>query len=159
MNTLRTKSSAIFNVKMYEITSSSFNSVITYKSSLVDYMNTGRIRLFDGVVTLTRDERRRHLSHLIDELEDGSHISIGIVSDHNPLLDKSDNAFSVFTNANMTFALNSNHEQVEELYNFTYPEFCQCFGLFYDEMMSLSESWLKKDKRAIDYIYNGMKLI
>lgn len=148
-----------FQRKMYEITSSSFNSVITYKSTLVDYMNTGRIRLFDGVVTLTRDERRRHLSHLIDELEDGSHISIGIVSDHNPLLDKSDNTFSVFTNENVTFALNSNQEQVDELYNFTYPEFCQCFGLFYDEMTSLSESWLKKDKRAIDYIYNGMKLI
>ena len=122
-------------------------------------MNSGRIRLFDSVVTLTRDERRRHLTHLIEELEDGEHIAIGIVNDRNPLLDWSDNSMSVFTNENVTFAMDSTQERVNGLYNFTSPEFCQRFGQFYEHLLSLPDTWLKTGKRAIDYIYNGMKLI
>lgn len=148
-----------YQLKMHEITYGSFNSVVTYKSTLVDYMNSGRIRLFDSVVTLTRDERRRHLTHLIEELEDGEHIAIGIVNDRNPLLDWSDNSMSVFTNENVTFAMDSTQERVNGLYNFTSPEFCQRFGQFYEHLLSLPDTWLKTGKRAIDYIYNGMKLI
>lgn len=156
---LTDKSMYDYQRKMHEIAYSSFNSALTYKSVLVDYMNSGRIRLFDDIVTLSREDRKRHLTHLVEALEDGKHISVGILNDRNPLLDLADISLSVFSNDNVSFAMDENRAHIDRILNFISPTLCGYLNEFFEHLAALPEAYIKREKRAIDYIYNGLKLI
>lgn len=148
-----------YHRNIHEITYRSYNSVITFKSVLVNYMNTGRIRLFDKVVTLTRAERKRHLQHLVDELESGNSIDIQILNGHTPLLNETDLDLNVYMNENVIFAADYLQEEIKEVIHFIDPEVCESMISFFEDLQSLPEAYNKTGERAVKYISNGLKMI
>lgn len=148
-----------YHRKMLEITCESCNSLITYESTLINYINTGNIQLFDRIITLSRNDRKRHLMHLIEELESHSQISLKILSDKNPLLDYNDNILTMYLNENGAFGVYYDNNVMNEIIYFTSPTICQALNDFYSHIDSLPDRYLKSGQRVIDYIYNGIKMI
>lgn len=145
--------------KLHEFTHTSTHSIITYKACLIDYMNNGFIQLFGRVVQLSREDRQRHLTHLIEEMEAGDKVSLKIMDDRNPLLDYHNNLLTIYMNENATFAVNSAQRAVSSIINFISPSLCHDLNEFYSHLESMPDMFLKRDKRAIDYIFGGIKMI
>lgn len=148
-----------FQRKMYAIARDSFNSVVTFKSTLINYMNTGKIRLFDKVVTLTREERKRHLTHVADEIEKGERIAVTVLNDHNPLLHAGDIDLNIYMNENAVFGVPGSPEQTTGVLYFTNRKLCRYLEIFFDDLCSFSEEYAKTGAASANYIRNGIRLI
>ncbi len=148
-----------YHRKMHQMVRESEYSLITYVSTLIDYINSGRIRLFDGVVTVTREDRKRHLKYLLEKLEAQSGFTIKILNDRNPILSREDNRLTLYLNENATFAGSDAPSARSELFNFVSPKIKQQINAFFSHLESLPESYLKCGKTGVDFIYSATKLI
>lgn len=135
-------------------------SVVIYDSALLRYMSTGKISAFDAYEgeTLTKQERRRHLQGLIDELEDGRRLELKILSDRNPILNYDETSMSFFMNADSAYCSDIRKKK-EGVRYFVSSDSRKYLGLFLDHIHGLSEEHLTGRQKTIDYIYNGMKNI
>lgn len=133
-------------------------SVVIFETALLRYMSTGKISAFDAYEgeTLTRQERRRHLQELIDELEDGSRFDLKILGDKNPILNYEDISVSLFMNENSAYCSDIRKKKDGVRY-FVSPDSRKNLGIFLDHIHDLSEEHLMTGKRVVDYIYDGMK--
>ena len=133
-------------------------SVVIFETALLRYMSTGKISAFDAYEgeTLTRQERRRHLQELIDELEDGSRFDLKILGDKNPILNYEDISVSLFMNENSAYCSDIRKKKDGVRY-FVSPDSRKNLGILLDHIHDLSDEHLMTGKRVIDYIYDGMK--
>ncbi len=133
-------------------------SVVIFDSALLRYMSTGKISAFDAYEgeTLTRQERRRHLQGLIDELEDGSRFDLKILGDKNPIINYSDTSVSFFMNDSSAYCSDIKKKKDGVRY-FVSAESRKNLGTLLDHIHALSEEHLITGKKVIDYIYDGMK--
>lgn len=133
-------------------------SVVIFESALLRYMKTGKISAFDAYEseTLTKEERRRHLQGILDELEDGRRFEMKILSDKNPLLNYEDISVSFFMNDNSAYCSDI-HKKKDGVRYFMSSECRKHLGAFLDHIHALSQEYLTDRKKTIDYIYHGMK--
>lgn len=133
-------------------------SVVIFETALLRYMSTGKISAFDAYEgeTLTRQERRRHLQELIDELEDGSRFDLKILGDKNPIINYDDISVSLFMNENSAYCSDIRKKKDGVRY-FVSADSRKNLGIFLDHIHDLSEEHLMTGKRVVDYIYDGMK--
>lgn len=133
-------------------------SVVIFETALLRYMSTGKISAFDAYEgeTLTRQERRRHLQELIDQLEDGSRFDLKILGDKNPIINYEDISVSFFMNENSAYCSDIRKKKDGVRY-FVSADSRKNLGLFLDHIHELSDEYLMTGKRVIDYIYDGMK--
>lgn len=133
-------------------------SVVIFETALLRYMSTGKISAFDAYEgeTLTRQERRRHLQELIDELEDGSRYDLKILGDKNPIINYDDISVSFFMNENSAYCSDIRRKKDGVRY-FVSADSRKNLGTLMDHIHALSEEHLMTGKRVIDYIYDGMK--
>ena len=133
-------------------------SVVIFDSALLRYMSTGKISAFDAYEgeTLTRQERRRHLQGLIDELEDGSRFDLKILGDKNPIINYGDMSVSFFMNDSSAYCSDIKKKKDGVRY-FVSAESRKNLGTLLDHIHGLSEEYLISGKKVIDYMYDGMK--
>ena len=133
-------------------------SVVIFESALLRYMSTGRISAFDAYEgeVLTKNERRRHLQGILDELEDGSRLEMKILSDKNPLLNYEESSVSFFSNDSSAYCSDIRKKQDGVRY-FMSSDSRRLLNIFLDHIHALPEQHLTGQKAAIDYIYHGMK--
>lgn len=134
-------------------------SVVIYDSAFLRYMSTGKISAFDATEheTLTKTERKRHLTELIEEIEEGR-LSLRVLSDKNPILNYDDTTLSFFMNSNSAYYSNLMRKK-EGVQYFISSANRRRLSEFLDHIDSLDESYLTSNKLTIDYIYNGIKNI
>jgi len=135
-------------------------SAIIYETALLRYMGTGKISAFDAFEgeTLTRQERRRHLQELINELEDGSRLEIKILSDKNPILNYSDISVSFFMNDSSAYYSDIRKKKDGVRY-FTSKDSRRNLSTLLDHMDGLSDEYMVTGEKVIDYIFDGMRNI
>lgn len=133
-------------------------SVVIYDTALLRYMSTGKLSAFDAYEgeTLTKDERKRHLQGLIDEMEDGQRLELKILSDKNPILNYNDISVSFFMNGSSAYCSDIRKKTAGVRY-FVSSECRKHLSTFLDHIHALPGSYLTGQQRAIDYIYYGMK--
>ncbi|MBQ3256078.1 MAG: helix-turn-helix transcriptional regulator [Oscillospiraceae bacterium] len=133
-------------------------SVVIFETALLRYMSTGKISAFDAYEgeTLTRQERRRHLQELIDELEDGSRFDLKILGDKNPIINYEDISVSFFANENSAYCSDIRKKK-DGIRYFVSSDSRKNLRIFLDHIHALSDEHLMTGKRVIDYIYDGMK--
>ncbi len=133
-------------------------SVVMFETALLRYMSTGKISVFDAYEgeTLTKNERRRHLQGILDELEDGKRLEMRILSDKNPILNYDDISVSFFMNDNSAYCSDIRKKQDGVRY-FMSSNSRKHLGAFMDHINALPEEYLTGQKKTIDYIYHGMK--
>lgn len=133
-------------------------SVVIFETALLRYMSTGKISAFDAYEgeTLTRQERRRHLQELIDELEDGTRFTLKILGDKNPIINYDDISVSFFMNDNSAYCSDIRRKKDGVRY-FVSADIRKNLGILMDHIHGLSQEHLMTGKRVIDYIYDGMK--
>lgn len=133
-------------------------SVVMFDSALLRYISTGKISAFDAYEgeTLTRQERRRHLQGLIDELEDGSRFDLKVLGDKNPIINYDDISVSFFMNDSSAYCSDIRKKKDGVRY-FVSSESRKNLSILMDHIHGLSEEYLMTGKKVIDYIYDGMK--
>ena len=133
-------------------------SVVIFETALLRYMSTGKISAFDAYEgeTLTRQERRRHLQELIDELEDGTRFDLKILGDKNPIINYDDISVSFFMNENSAYCSDIRKKKDGVRY-FVSADSRKNLGTLMDHIHGLGDEHLMTGKRVIDYIYDGMK--
>ena len=133
-------------------------SVVIFETALLRYMSTGKLSAFDAYEgeTLTRQERRRHLQGLIDQLEDGTRFDLKILGDKNPIINYADISVSFFMNENSAYCSDIRKKKDGVRY-FVSPDSRKNLGVFLDHIHALSDEYLMTGKSVIDYIYDGMK--
>ena len=133
-------------------------SVVIFETALLRYMSMGKISAFDAYEgeTLTRQERRRHLQELIDELEDGSRYDLKILADKNPIINYEDISVSFFMNETSAYCSDIRKKK-DGIRYFVSADSRKNLGIFLDHIHDLSAEHLMTGKRVIDYIYDGMK--
>lgn len=133
-------------------------SVVIFETALLRYMSTGKISAFDAYEgeTLTRQERRRHLQELIDELEDGERFDLKVLVDKNPIINYEDISVSFFMNENSAYCSDIRKKK-DGIRYFVSPDSRKNLGKLLDHIHGLGQEHLMTGKRVIDYIYDGMK--
>lgn len=133
-------------------------SVVIFESALLRYMSTGRISAFDAYEgeVLTKNERRRHLQGILEELEDGSRLEMKILSDKNPLLNYEESSVSFFCNDSSAYCSDIRKKQDGVRY-FMSSDSRRLLNTFLDHIHALPDQHLTGQKAAIEYIYHGMK--
>lgn len=133
-------------------------SVVIFDSALLRYISTGKISAFDAYEgeTLTRQERRRHLQGLIDELEEGRRFDLKILGDKNPIINYDDTSVSFFMNDSSAYCSDIKKKKDGVRY-FVSGDSRKHLGTLLDHIHALSEEYLMTGKRVVDYIYDGMK--
>lgn len=148
-----------FHKKMHTITNDAPYSLLIYISALIDYINSGNIHLFDGVVTVSREDRRRHLQYLLDQMEAKENVTLRLLADKNPVLSRSDNRLTINTNEAATFASSDAPGARSDMFSFTSPQIKQQMKTFFDHLEAMPEPYIKKGRAAMDFISGAMKLI
>lgn len=148
-----------FHRKLHHMTQTKKTSLVTYDSTFIDYINTGRIRLFDGVVTVSREDRRRHLMCLLEEMEENSKTSVLILNERNPILARADNLLTIYMNDSATFAVSDAPDARAELFNFADPMLKRQVELFFTHIEALPENYIKRGQAAADFLSNAIRLI
>lgn len=148
-----------YHRKMHILTSGAPYSLILYVSALIEYINTGRIHLFDGVVTVEKEDRKKHLQFLLDEIEEDKGVSVKILNDKNPILNRHDNILTIYTNENASFAASDAPNLRSELFNFVSPVIKRQVNTFFDHIEAMPESYIRQGKTAVDFIHGMIKLI
>ena len=128
------------------------------KIELLEHDADGKISAFDAYEgeTLTRQERRRHLQELIDELEDGTRFDLKILGDKNPIINYDDISVSFFMNENSAYCSDIRKKKDGVRY-FVSADSRKNLGTLMDHIHGLGAEHLMTGKRVIDYIYDGMK--
>lgn len=133
-------------------------SVVIYDTALLRYMSTGKLSAFDAYEgeTLTKSERKRHLQELINEMEDGHHLELKILSDKNPIINYNEISVSFFMNGSSAYCSDIRKKKDGVRY-FVSNECRKHLSTFLDHIHTLPNVYLTERKKAIDYIYDGMK--
>lgn len=133
-------------------------SVVIYDTALLRYMSTGKLSAFDAYEgeTLTVSERKRHLQELIDEMEDGSRLTLKILSDKNPIINYNEISVSFFMNDSSAYCSDIRRKKDGVRY-FVSSDSRRHLSTFFDHIHALPAEYLMDGKAAIDYIYDGMK--
>lgn len=78
---------------------------ILYKSALISYIFEGDVHLFNLPISLSPEDRRRHLLYLAEQLEDNPAFSLLVLEDENPFLPADELFCSIFFSSDNLFTL------------------------------------------------------
>jgi len=133
-------------------------SVVIYDTALLRYMSTGKISAFDAYEgeTLTKQERKRHLQGLIDEMENSDRLELRILSDKNPIINYNEISVSFFMNDTSAYCSDIRRKKDGVRY-FVSSNSRKHLETFFDHIHALPGEYLMEGKDVIDYIYDGMK--
>lgn len=135
-------------------------SVVIFDSALLRYMRTGKISTFDAQEgeAFNRKDRKRHLQSILNELEEGDRLELKILNDKNPLLNYEDVKVSFFMNDTSAYCTDIRRKEDGVRY-FVSGDCRRHLQTFLDHIHALPEEYLTSGKKAMDYIYNGLKTL
>lgn len=136
-----------------------FETVILYKSALVDYVYTGKLRAFGRTIEIPRADRLIHLQNMLEILDGNKQHRLCILSTHNQICNYDDLPTSMFLSRNSAFALQHNNNSDRVLYTVSSRKMIGHMNTWVDHIVSLPEDQCLKDQDAIDYIARCIKLL
>ena len=147
------------NMGLYLDGSRFFESVILYKSALVDYMYTGKLRAFGRTIEIPRSDRMTHLQNML-EILDGNHSDqLRILSTHNQICSYDDIPTSMFLSRNAAFALQHKNNTDRVLYTLSSRKMIGHMNTWLDHIQLLPDDQCLSGTDAIDYIARCIKLL
>lgn len=134
-------------------------SAVLFKSTIINYVTNGSIFLFGKQIAVDREDRIRHLRHLIDHLGSDSSVTIKIINDKNSLLNFSDSSLSIYLNNNFAFASDNRPNNAMRSVRIMSGRLINNLNEYYKHLMELSEEHSLSAAEAADYIDRCMKII
>ena len=136
-----------------------FESIILYKSALVDYVYTGKLRVFGRTVDIPRSDRLTHLKNMLERLDGNPEHALYILSTHNQICNYDDLPTSMFLSRSAAFALQHNNTSDRILYTLSSRKMIGHMNTWADHIQSLPEDQCLSRKDAVDYIARCIKLL
>ena len=147
------------NMGLYLDGSRFFESVILYKSALVDYVYTGKLRAFGRTVEIPRSDRMTHLQNMLDVLDGNRSGQLNILSTHNQICNHDDLPTSMFLSRNAAFALQHKESADRVLYTLSSRKMIGHMNTWLDHIQALPNDQCLTGTDAIDYIARCIKLL
>jgi len=147
------------NIGLFLDGSRFFESMILYKSALVDYVYTGRMMVFGHTVIVPKAARMQHLQNLKDKLMQSDTDRLFIVSTDNRICGYDDLPTSMFISRNAAFALQHRDGQDRVLYTVNSNRMIAHFNHWLDHIEALPQDQCLHGQDAIDYIDRCIRLI
>ncbi|MBQ3256470.1 MAG: hypothetical protein IJA67_03545 [Oscillospiraceae bacterium] len=147
------------NMGLYLDGSRFFESVILYKSALVDYVYTGKLRAFGRTVEIPRSDRMTHLQNMLDVLDGNRSGQLNILSTHNQICNHDDLPTSMFLSRNAAFALQHKESTDRVLYTLSSRKMIGHMNTWLDHLQTLPNDQCLSGTDAIDYIARCIKLL
>lgn len=136
-----------------------FESVILYKSALVDYVYTGKLHAFGRTIEIPRPDRMTHLQNMLDILDGNCSGQLRVLSTHNQICSYDDLPTSMFLSRNAAFALQHNDSSDRVLYTLSSRKMIGHMNTWLDHICALPEDQCLTGQSAVDYIARCIKLL
>ena len=136
-----------------------FDSLILYKSALVDYMYNGKLRVFGRTVKISRSDRMTHLKNMLEMLDTNHSSQLRILSTHNQICNYDDLPTSMFLSRSAAFALQHNENSDKVLYTLSSRKMIGHINTWADHIQQLPDDQCLTGTDAIDYIARCIKLL
>lgn len=136
-----------------------FETTILYKSALVDYVYTGKLRAFGRTIEIPRADRMIHLQNMLKILDGNKQHGLCILSTHNQICNYDDLPTSMFLSRNSAFALQHKDSSDRVLYTVSSRKMIGYMNLWVDHIVSLPEDQCLTGQDAVDYIARCIKLL
>lgn len=136
-----------------------FESIILYKSALVDYVYNGKLRAFGRTIEIPRTERMTHLKYMLEVLDGNRDHQLRILSTHNQICSYDDLPTSMFLSRSAAFALSHSDSSDKVLYTLSSRKMIGHMNTWVDHIQSLPDDQCLSGTDVIDYIARCIKLL
>ena len=110
-------------------------------------------------MTVSREDRRRHLESLIAELEDGRNLTMTFLDDNDRLLRRRDNALTVYVSDMFAFAVSDGVHARSDLIEFESQRLRDALASFHEKLAASESSGTRRDHEAIAFLRGVTKLV
>lgn len=129
------------------------SSALIYQLALVDYVYSGRLLVFGRWLVLSPEDRRRHLSHMIEQLRSQPG-KLKILSTRNKVCGYEDLSLSVFTGERSAFTVGDGG-----IYTVSSQAMIRQMDIWLGHMEKLPSAQCLSGQEALDHIERCMALI
>lgn len=144
-----------FQIYYNSLCSNSKKEVIIFRSTILEYIFSGKLYLFGQVLYIGKKDRIEHIEQLLNNIEQGG-CSITILNDDNPLLCQKDMRLSVYLSQNLGFACSCTDDFA---FTFRSHRAVKYFNQFFEHLQGLGPEYILREQDAVDFIRRGLMLI
>lgn len=136
-----------------------FESILLYKSALVDYVHTGRLMAFGHSIVVPREDRLEHLQFMLQQLKEHPEKNLYILSTNNRVCSFDNLPTSMFVSRNAAFALQNLAQLDTVRYTVTSTPMIRQLNRWLDHMQAMPSDQCLTGADALSYIERCIRLL